>query len=96
MRPTTSSTDVHCESRFYEISIKGHLDNRWADWFEGMTITLDDDGNTRLSGSVVDQAALYGVLRKVRDFGMPLLSVNCDEIYQNRSKTRRTNDDYQK
>ena len=59
----------------YEIRIKGHLDNRWADWFEGLTITALDNGETLLTGPVVDQAALHGLLRKVRDLGMPLLSV---------------------
>ncbi len=60
---------------FYQITIKGHLDNRWADWFEGLTITLEDNGETLLTGPVVDQAALHGLLRKVRDLGVPLLSV---------------------
>ena len=61
----------------YEIRIKGHLDRQWTDWFEGLTITLEDNGETLLTGPVVDQAALYGLLRKVRDLGTPLLSVNC-------------------
>jgi hypothetical protein len=60
----------------YEIRLKGHLDDRWAEWFEGLTITLDKDGNTLLSGPVVDQAALHGLLKKIRDLGLPLLSVN--------------------
>ena len=58
----------------YQIRINGHLGPRWADWFGGMTITLEDDGDTLLTGSVEDQAALHGLLRKVRDLGMPLLS----------------------
>jgi len=62
----------------YQIRIKGHLSHQWADWFEGLTITLEDNGVTLLSGPVVDQAALYGLLRKVRDLGMPLLAVNRD------------------
>ena len=61
---------------FYEIRLKGHLDSQWAMWFEGLTITLDENGDTLLSGSVADQAALHGLLRKVRDLGMPLVSVN--------------------
>jgi hypothetical protein len=60
----------------YEIRLKGHLDDRWAEWFEGLTITLEEDGDTLLTGPVVDQAALYGLLKKVRDLGMPLVSVN--------------------
>ena len=60
----------------YEIRIKGHLDQQWTEWFEGLTITLEDNGDTLLTGHVVDQAALHGLLRKVRDLGMPLLSVD--------------------
>ena len=63
------------ESERYEIRLKGHLENRWANWFEGLTITALDNGETLLTGSVVDQAALHSVLRKVRDLGLPLLSV---------------------
>jgi hypothetical protein len=60
----------------YQIRIKGHLRPQWTDWFEGLAITLEEGGNTLLTGPVIDQAALYGLLRKVRDLGMPLLSVN--------------------
>jgi hypothetical protein len=60
----------------YQIRLKGHLGRQWTDWFEVQTITLEDNGETLLTGPVVDQAALYGLLRKVRDLGMPLLSVN--------------------
>jgi len=59
----------------YEIRIKGQLAARWAAWFDGMTLTTDDDGITVLEGPVVDQAALHGLLYKVRDLGLPLLSV---------------------
>jgi len=59
----------------YQIRIKGHLGRQWTDWFGGLTLTLEDNGETLLTGPVVDQAALHGVLRKVRDLGMPLLSV---------------------
>ena len=59
----------------YQIRIKGHLDRRWTDWFGGMTITLEENGYTLLIGPVVDQAALHGLLRKVRDLGLPLISV---------------------
>ena len=60
----------------YQIRIQGHLGSEWTDWFEGLTITLEDNGETLLRGPVVDQAALYGLLRKVRDLGIPLLAVN--------------------
>lgn len=60
----------------YQIRIKGHLGRQRIDWFTGLTITLEEDGNTLLIGSVIDQAALHGVLKKIRDLGMPLLSVN--------------------
>ena len=76
MRKTRSSTEDHYESGLYEIRVKGHLSDRWAGWFEGLTITLEEDGVTLLTGPVIDQAALYGLLRKTRDLGMPLLSVN--------------------
>ena len=76
MSETHALPAYHDQSGLYEIRIKGHLDNRWADWFEGLTITLEEDGNTLLAGLVIDQAALHGLLKKVRDLGMPLVSVN--------------------
>ena len=63
----------------YQIKIKGHLVPQWTDWFEGLTITLEENGDTFLTGTVIDQAALHGWLKKVRDLGMPLLSVNTVE-----------------
>jgi hypothetical protein len=60
----------------YQIRIKGHLDAQWADWFDGLTITQEDNGDTILAGLVADQAALHGLLKKVRDLGMPLVSVS--------------------
>ena len=60
---------------WYQIRLKGHLNDRWADWFEGFSFTCESDGTTILSGAVADQAALYGLLRKVRDLGLPLISV---------------------
>lgn len=63
----------------YEIRIEGHLDREWTDWFEGLNITLEDEDETVLTGPVVDQAALYGLLKKVRNLGLPLLSVNRKE-----------------
>jgi len=61
----------------YQIRIKGHLVRQWTDWFDGLTITQEDNGDTLLTGPVVDQAALHGLFRKVRDLGMPLISVIC-------------------
>ncbi|HEY5887971.1 MAG TPA: hypothetical protein VIT24_09620 [Acidimicrobiales bacterium] len=58
----------------YEIRIEGHLDPRWAAWFDGLSLTSEDDGTTTIQGSVVDQAALHGVLQRLRDLGMPLIS----------------------
>jgi hypothetical protein len=63
------------QSRRYEIRLQGHLDSRWAAWFDGMTLTRHSDGTTVLDGAVVDQAALHGLLRKLRDVGLPLISV---------------------
>jgi len=70
------------KSRIYQIRIKGHLGSQWSDWFGGLTITLEDNGDTCLRGPVVDQAALHGMLRRVRDLGMPLISVCCVEPSQ--------------
>jgi len=60
----------------YQIRIRGHLGQQWTDWFEGLTITLEENGDTLLTGPVIDDPALHGLLKKVRDLGMPLLSVN--------------------
>jgi len=75
MSETHASTKDRDQPKLYEIRIKGHLDGRWADWFGCMTITLEDNGDTLLTGPVVDQAALHGLLKKVRDLGMILISI---------------------
>ena len=72
--PTEGHEDDY-DAGLYEIRIKGHLGDRWAARFEGMTLTLKDNGDTVLAGTVADQAALHGLLRRVRDLGMPLISV---------------------
>ncbi|NTV36186.1 MAG: hypothetical protein HGA53_04465 [Anaerolineaceae bacterium] len=67
------------KAQYYEIRLKGHLEARWAEWFDGLDITLEEDGNTLLSGHLADQAALHGLLKKIRDIGLPLISVNSVE-----------------
>jgi hypothetical protein len=59
----------------YHIRIQGHLGLKWTEWFDGMTISLEENGDTLIAGPVVDQAALHGLLRKVRDLNMPLISI---------------------
>ena len=71
----TTTPEEHRAAELYEIRLKGHLDDRWAGWFEGMTLTRDANGETRLTGAVVDQAALHGLLRKVRNLGVTLVAV---------------------
>ena len=70
------SNEQNEEAMIYQIRIEGHLDQQWTDWFEGLTITQEEGGRTVLTGPVVDQSALHGLLKKVRDLGMPLVSVN--------------------
>ena len=72
-RPT--STPDRSEAGRYEIRLTGHLDAHWSAWFDGMVVTHHDDGTTLIAGTVVDQAALHGLIQRVRDLGMPLLSV---------------------
>ena len=90
MSETHALTEYHDESGLYEIRLKGHLNDRWANWFEGLTITLEDNGETLLTGPVTDQAVLHGLLRKVRDLGLPLLSVNRIEPSQNETCQRHS------
>ena len=63
------------DSTEYEIRVRGHLDARWSAWFDGLSVTNESDGTTVISGPVVDQAALHGLLQKLRDVGMPLISI---------------------
>lgn len=71
----SSNPDAN-QQTIYQFKLKGHLGQQWMNWFEGLTVTLEEDGNTLLSGIVVDQSALHGILKKIRDLGMPLLSMN--------------------
>ncbi len=75
MSTTPVSTDDHHTFGRYEIRLKGHLDARWAAWFDGLSLTREGDGTTVIHGPVVDQAALHGLLQKLRDIGMPLVSL---------------------
>jgi hypothetical protein len=69
------STGHRPQTGRYEIRLKGHLDSRWAAWFDGLSLTNESDGTTLIHGPVADQAALHGLLQKVRDVGLPLVSV---------------------
>lgn len=65
----------HNRQEVYQIVVKGYLDSEWSDWFDGLSITLAENGETILSGPVIDQTALHGILIKIRDLGLPLLSL---------------------
>ncbi len=69
-------TDQRREARRYELRVEGHLDARWAAWFEGLSLTQMSDGTTVLHGTVADQPALHGLIQKLRDLGLPIVSVN--------------------
>jgi hypothetical protein len=75
MSNESNSSNEKAEPLIYQIRIQGHLDRKWADWFAGLSITSLDNGETLLTGLVLDQAALHGLLRKVRDVGLPLVAV---------------------
>jgi hypothetical protein len=76
MSDTNSIIHIQDEPATYEIRLKGHLADRWGEWFGNVAIGLEEDGTTRLTCPGIDQAALYGLLKKVRSLGLPLLSVN--------------------
>lgn len=77
-RSSPSKPDPN-ETALYEICIRGQLSDQWATWFDGLTINLTDDGNTILSGNIIDQAALHGVFKKIRNLGLTIISVNPQE-----------------
>jgi hypothetical protein len=95
MHATDGSTGEHDEPGWYEIRLKGHLDARWSDWFAGLSFTHASDGTTILAGPVVDQAALHGLLRNVRDLGLPLVSVMEVEPRQANEPNGNTDTDHQ-
>lgn len=72
-----SNRDRDDSGMVYEIRLRGHMDRQWANWFNGMSITLEENGDTLLTGPVIDQAALHGLLRRIRDLGIPLLALTC-------------------
>ena len=84
---TRQTNGRSAESSRYEIRLGGRLDPRWAAWFDGMTLTTADDGTTALRGPVTDQAALHGLLQKVRDLGLPLLSATALDAEHPRTAT---------
>jgi hypothetical protein len=75
MHETHASSATRRDSRQYEIRFKGHLEARWAAWFDGLSLSQESDGTTIIRGTVIDQAALHGLLAKVRDLGLPLIAV---------------------
>ena len=75
MRAVDGSTSRHDERALHEIRVQGHLDDRWAHWVEGLTLLRENDGTTTLTGPLADQAALHGVLNRIRDLALPIVSV---------------------
>jgi hypothetical protein len=75
------------ESPRYQIRVVGHLDPRWSAWFDGLTLSPEDDGTTVISGPIVDQAALHGVLRQLRDVGLTLVSITPEHPHPTQRST---------
>jgi hypothetical protein len=94
MSNASSPTIDQSQPMIYQLRLEGHLGDQWTDWFDGLTITLEDNGDTLLTGPVIDQAALHGLLKKVRDLGMPLLSVNPIEPSQMYQRSNRETRQY--
>jgi len=88
MSDTHASPDTRRELGPYEIRLKGHLEARWAAWFDGLSLTQESDGTTVIRGSVIDQAALHGLLSKVRDLGLPLVAVTQVDPKQMKERDR--------
>ena len=88
MSDTHASSDARRELGQYEIRLKGHLEARWAAWFGGVILTQESDGTTVIRGPVIDQAALHGLLSKVRDLGLPLIAVTRVDPKQMKGKER--------
>jgi len=88
MSDTHASPDTRRELGQYEIRLKGHLGARWTAWFDGLSLTQESDGTTVIRGSVIDQAALHGLLSKVRDLGLPLIAVTQLDSKQMKGRER--------
>ena len=88
MSDTHAVPDARGTPRAYEIRLKGHLDARWTAWFDGLRLTQESDGTTVIRGSVIDQAALHGLLTKVRDLGLPLIAVTPIDPEQMKERKR--------
>jgi hypothetical protein len=84
MKETRATHGERREPGWYEIRIQGHLETRWGSWFDGLTLTTEGDGTTILRGPVIDQSALHGLLQRVRDLGLPLVSVTHVQADDNR------------
>ena len=80
---------VDPKNKIYEIKLKGHLNENWADWFDEMSFTHENDGTTTLTGEIVDQSALHGLLKKIRDLGLPLISVKSNLILSNQNMNKQ-------